>query len=136
MIFETSMKVNQLIEARLVKPKGWLWAIEKDVEMTLRQGYNKEQTMEYLGWVKDNKKTLNHLYIAIQADAQQVADDAEEHLGERLTGEQLVFRWIGDLDYRELTVYQELKKILSHEELDYVANMMVDVVADEIRSAN
>jgi len=130
------MKLRRILEARLVKPKGWLWAIENDVETTLRQGYDKEQTMEYLEWVKDNKKTLNHLYIAMQADAQQAADDAEEHLGERLTGEQMLFRWMGVFDYRELAVYQELRKILAHEELDYVANMMVDVIADEIRSAN
>lgn len=136
MRFETNMKVNQLLEARLVKPKGWFWAIEQDVKMTLRQGYDKEQTLSYLEWARDNKKTLNHLYRALQIDAQQVADDVEEHMGQRLTGEELVYRWIGDLDYRELTVYQELKKLLPHEELDYVARMMVDVVADEIRNAN
>ena len=45
----------------------------------------------------------------------------------------MVDHWVGELDYTELTVYQQLRKILPAEELDYVARIMIDVVADEVK---
>ncbi len=129
------MKLQQILEAKYVTQKrGWLWAVEEDIKTTLHQGYDKYQTMEFFNWAKDNKKTLNHLYQELQDDVQRAADFLEDNWGRAPTGEQLNLHWYGELDYHELAVYQQLRKILPTEELDYVARIMVDVVADEIRN--
>lgn len=128
------MKLQQILEAKYVtQKKGWLWAVEKDVETTIRSGYDENITMEFCNWAKDNKKTLNHLYKALQDDAQRAYDFLEDNWGIAPTNEQLNFYWVGELDHTELAVYQQLRKILPTDELDYVARIMIDVIADEIR---
>ena len=128
------MKLQQILEAKYVTQKrGWLWAVEEDVKTTIHQGYDKDQTMAFFDWAKDNKKTLNHLYQTLQDSAQTAADFLEDNWGRAPTGEQLNFYWVGELDHTELAVYQQLRKILPAEELDYVARIMIDVIADEIR---
>ncbi len=128
------MKLQQLFEAKYVsQKKGWLWAVENDVKTTIRSGYDENITMEFLTWAKDNKKTLNHLYKGLQDDAQRAHDFLEDNWGWAPTNEQLNWYWVGELDYTELAVYQQLRKILPVDELDYVARIMIDVIADEIR---
>lgn len=128
------MKLQQILEAKYVtQKKGWLWAVESDVKATIRSGYDENITMEFCNWAKDNKKTLNHLYKALQDDAQRAYDFLEDNWGIAPTNEQLNFYWVGELDHTELAVYQQLRKILPTDELDYVARIMIDVIADEIR---
>ncbi len=131
-----SLKIKQILEAKYVnQKKGWLWVVKRDIEITLRGGrHDKHITMKFFNWAKDNKKTLNHLYLALQNNAQRAYEFLENNWGRPPTGEQLNFYWYGELDFTEFAVYQQLRKILhSTEELDYVARIMVDVVADEIK---
>ena len=129
---DKSLKIKQIIEAKYAsQKKGWLWAVEQDVKITIRNGHDENITMEFFNWVKDHEKTLDHLYRALQDDAQAAADFLENNWGRAPDGGQLNFYWIGELDYTELAVYQALRKILPAEELDYVARLLIDVVADE-----
>jgi len=130
------MNLQQLLEAKYVtQKKGWLWAVEQDVKTTINAGYDIDSTTEFFNWAKDNKKTLDHLYQAFQDDVQRSADFLEDNWGGiAATGEQLVWYWVGEIDYTELAVYQQLRKILPADELDYVARIMIDVIADEIRN--
>ena len=129
------MKLQQILEAKYVTQKrGWLWAVEQDCKTTIHAGYDEHQTMEFFNWAKNNKKTLDHLYRALQDDAQRAYDFLEDNWDMPPTGRLVVDHWVGELDYTELAVYQQLRKIFPVEELDYVTRMLIDVVADEIKN--
>ena len=129
------MKIKHILEAKLAKHReGWMWAVKRDMEITLRGGrHDKHVTREFFEWIKDNKNTLNHLYKALQADAEAARDFLRDNWGEEPKGEHVAWHWIGELDYAELAVYQQLHKRMPFEELDYVARIMIDVVSDEVK---
>ena len=129
------MKIKHILEAKQASNrKGWFWAIEDDVKVSLKAGHNRDQTMEYFNWVKDNRKTLNHMYVAFKSDLADIQEqDVENEYPEH--AENIIDAWIGQLDYREFAVYQQLRKILPSEELDYAVRVMIDAVVDEFRDS-
>jgi len=127
--------IQYLIEAKLARShKTWFDVLEDDARITLRNtGYDSDVVHQVVEWARINKKTLNHMYHALRGNYQEITDhevDPDASIEEKID------HWMGNMDYRDLPIYNELVKRYDRENVSHVARMMIDTIVDEIRREN
>jgi len=124
--------IQYLIEAKLAQGnQTWLDILIDDARVTLNStGYDPVIIKQMVEWAKTNRKTLNHMYIALKDNYRTIAAnevDPEAEVDVKLD------HWMSRMDYRDLPIYNELAKRHDKDDVSHVARMMIDTIVDEIR---